>query len=89
MSQAHYYIPCLTDFMVASLGILSAAGIQGNFSSHRFWTEAATVVARNGIPDHQIQALGHWTSSAYLLYICTPAELLSPLSKQLSLLAAH
>ena len=59
------------------------------FSSHSFRIGAATVAARNGIPDHQIQALGRWTSSAYLLYIRTPAELLSQLSKQLSLLAAH
>ena len=70
-------------------GILSAAGIQGNFSSHSFRIGAATVAARNGIPDHQIQALGRWTSSAYLLYIRTPAESLSRLSKQLSLSAAH
>ena len=70
-------------------GILSAAGIPGNFSSHSFRIGAATVAARNGIPDHQIQALGRWTSSAYLLYIRTPAESLSRLSKQLSLSAAH
>ena len=70
-------------------GILSAAGIQGNFSSHSFWIGAATVAARNGIPDYQIQALGRWTSSVYLLYIRTPAELLSWLSKQLSLSAAN
>ena len=70
-------------------GILSAAGIQGNFSGHSFQIGAATVAARNGIPDHQIQALGRWTSSAYLLYIRTPAESLSRLSKQLSLSAAH
>ena len=70
-------------------GILSAAGIQGNFSSHSFRIGAATVAARNGIPDHQIQALGRWTSLAYLLYIGTPAESLSRLSKQLSLSAAQ
>ena len=43
--------------------ILSSAGIQGNFSSHSFRIGAATVAARNG--DHQIQALGRWTSLAY------------------------
>ena len=62
--------------------ILSLAGIQGNFSSNSFRIGAATVAARNGISDHQIQALGRWTSSAYLLYIRTPGELLSCLSKQ-------
>ena len=65
--------------------ILSSAGIQGNFSSHSFRIGAATVAARNGILDHQIQALGRWTSSAYLSYIHTPVESLSRLSKQLSL----
>ena len=69
--------------------ILSAAGIEGNFSSHSFRIGAATVAARNGIPDHQIQALGRWTSNAYLLYIRTPAESLSKLSKQLTSSAAH
>ena len=69
--------------------ILSAAGIEGNFSSHSFRIGAATVAARNGIPDHQIQALGRWTSNAYLVYIRTPAESLSKLSKQLTSSAAH
>ena len=64
--------------------ILSSAGIQGNFSSHSFRIGAATVAARNGIPDHQIQALGRWTSSAYLSYIRTPAESLSQLSVAVS-----
>ena len=70
-------------------GILSAVGIQGNFSSHSFGIGAAMLAGRNGIPDHQIQALGRWTSWAYLLYIRTPAESLSRLSKQLSLSAAQ
>ena len=69
--------------------ILSSADIRGNFSSHSFRIGAATVAARNGIPDHQIQALGQWTSSAYLSYIRTPAESLSQLSKQLSRSAAR
>lgn len=56
----------LTDWLCR---LLSSAGIQGNFSSHSFRIGAATVAARNGVPDHQIQALGRWTSNAYLLYI--------------------
>ena len=58
------------------LHILASAGIPGNFSSHSFRIGAATVAARNGIPDHQIQALGRWSSSAYLSYIRTPAWVL-------------
>lgn len=50
-------------------------GIQGFFSSHNFYISAASIAARNGISDHQIQALGRWTSSAYLLHIPTPADL--------------
>ena len=69
--------------------ILSSAGIQGNFSSHSFRIGAATVAARDGIPDHQIQALGRLTSSAYLLYICIPAKSLSQFSKKLSRSAAR
>ena len=48
--------------------------------SHR----AATVVGRNGIPDHLIQALCHWSSSAFQLYIRTPAHVLALLPSRLS-----
>ena len=54
---------------------IPAAGIDGNFSSHSFCIGAATVAARNGVPDHLIEALGRWTSNAYQLYIKTPAAL--------------
>lgn len=64
--------------------ILASAGVQGNFSSHSFHIGAATVAARNGIPDHLIQALGRWTSNAYQLYIRTPSEVLAGLSNHLA-----
>lgn len=64
--------------------ILSEAGIPGTFSSHSFRIGAATVAARNGVPDHLVQALGRWTSNAYLLYIRTPAQALAQLSGQLA-----
>lgn len=64
--------------------IVASAGLPGNFSSHSFRIGAATVAARQGIPDHLIQALGRWTSNAYRLYIRTPAEALAGLSSQLS-----
>ena len=51
--------------------ILAGVGVSGNFCSHSFRIGAAMVAARNGVPDHLIQALGHWCSSAYQLYICT------------------
>ncbi|XP_068742958.1 uncharacterized protein [Montipora capricornis] len=64
--------------------IMDNAGIQGNFSSHSFRIGAATVAARNGVPDHQIQTLGRWSSNAYQLYIRTPSEVLASLSLQLA-----
>ena len=72
---------CLTDWLRQ---ILSAAGFQGNFSSHSFRIGAATVAARNGVPDHLIQALGRWSSNAYQFYIRTPSEALASLSHKLA-----
>ena len=63
---------------------MAATGIATNFLSHSFRIGAITVAARNGIPDHLIQALGRWTSNAYQLYIRTPSEALASLSLQLS-----
>ena len=63
--------------------ILAAAGIPGNFSSHSFRIRAATVAARNGIPDHQIQTLGHWSSNAFQLYMHSPVDVLASLSARL------
>lgn len=45
--------------------ILAGAGVLDNFSSHSFHLGAATVAACSGIPDHLIQALSCWSSSAY------------------------
>lgn len=64
--------------------ILTASGVPGNFSSHSFRIGAATVAARNGVPDHLIQALGRWTSNAYVTYIRTPAEALAKITHRLA-----
>ena len=71
----------LTDWLRL---ILASANIPGNFSSHSFRIGAATVAARNGVPDHLIQALGRWSSSAYQLYIRTPSYSLAALSTKLA-----
>ena len=71
----------LTDWLWQ---IMASANIPGNFSSHSFRIGAATVASRNGVPDHLIQALGRWSSSAYQLYIGTPSELLAALSTKLA-----
>ena len=71
--------------------ILSSVCVQGFFSSHSFRIGAATVAAKNGIPDNQIQDLGQRTSWTYLSYIRTPVEslILNCLSSFRSQLPAH
>ena len=56
----------LTDWLRQ---IMASARVPGNFSSHSFRIGAATVAARNGVPDHLIQSMGRWSSNAYQLYI--------------------
>lgn len=63
--------------------ILTLADIPGNYSSHSFRIGAATVAARNGVPDHLIQTLGRWSSNAYRSYIRTPVTALASASVQL------
>ena len=64
--------------------ILDQENISGNYASHSFRIGAATVAARNGVPDHLIQTLGRWSSNAYKGYIRTPADVLAASSLQLS-----
>ena len=71
----------LTDWLRQ---IMASARVPGNFSSHSFRIGAATVAARNGVPDHLIQSMGRWSSNAYQLYIRTPAEALAALSFKLT-----
>jgi len=47
--------------------IMASAKVPGNFSSHSFRIGAATVVARNRVPDHLIQAIGRRSGNAYQL----------------------
>lgn len=73
--------PLLTNWLKE---ILTLAKVPGNYSSHSFRIGAATVAARNGIPDHLIRLLGRWSSSAYLRYIRTPVEALASASASLT-----
>lgn len=64
--------------------IFSNAKLPGQFNTHSFRIGAATVAARNGVPEHIIKKLGRWTSSAYMLYTRTSANSLAKVSRLLS-----
>ena len=64
---------------------LSKAGVRSEgYTGHSFRIGAATSAARAGVQDSVIQALGRWSSSAFLRYIRTPREDLAAHSKKLS-----
>ena len=56
-----------------------------NYAGHSFRIGMATTAAAVRIPDSTIQALGQWTSTAFLLYIRTPRDRLAQLSASLAL----
>ena len=47
------------------------------FAGHSFRIGATTATAQAGLEDSVIQALGRWSSAAFLLYIRTPREQLA------------
>ena len=54
------------------------------FAGHSFRIGAATAAAQVAIEDSTIQALGRWSSSAFLRYIRTPREQLARFTTQLA-----
>ena len=53
---------------------LSAAETPGSFSRHSFRIGATSTAARQGLPDHLITTMGHWSSNAYQLYVRIPVQ---------------
>ena len=72
-------------FVESVRSALTRAGIpQTGYSRHSFRIGAATVAAQAGLPDSTIQALGRWSSPAFLRYIRTPREELARYSNSLA-----
>ena len=68
-------------FVAQIRSILSAIGIPSHqYAGHSFRIGAATTASLAGIQDSTIQALGRWSSTAFLQYIRMPKDRLASIS---------
>lgn len=71
-------------FVAAVRRALEEAGLNPqSYSGHSFRIGAATTAAQRGIQDSLIKTLGRWESSAYMIYVRTPKEVLRSVSSRL------
>ena len=71
-------------FVAAVRSALHSAGVDASrYAGHSFRIGAATIAAQNGIPDSLIKTMGRWESSAYMLYIRTPRDMLCSVAQSL------
>ena len=65
--------------------ILSSVGVHcSSYNGHSFRIGAAIMAARMGVSDSLIKTLGHWESSAFMLYTRTPCYQLTEVSSILA-----
>ena len=65
--------------------LLTEVGLTASlYLGHSFQIGAATSAARAGIEDSVIKALGHWSSTTFLLYIRTPRQQLAQLTSTIA-----
>ena len=71
-------------FVLAVREALATTGMDtSKYSGHSFRIGAATTAAERGIQDSLIKTIGRWESSAYLLYIRTPRNMICSIAKML------